>query len=487
MKMRKAVISDLAKIIILSSVMLSLLSPFGLASTISSEFSCSVTNGVTTHYTYLKTPGLLESGYTKGLKTGSLSYYNGSKDSNSKAILNDTLYYFDGRSDISNPYDSNASVTHYLGVDFSGDDKKEARGISHFYAQGFYADYRGLSATKDFWFNTRKSYLTNVIYATANAKMDLGGTYDLTYQATAKNAYFVFHDASGLSNKTGMRRIDWEQEGLIKGTDVAVTNNLQGSFKSRAGPEDWLPCNCLSGLIPDVEPIQSALDLWPSPEAKSILQPVDLKLEPCPTNGPCYHKQIDDWQSFGGILYLSPLSGSASVAIPMTPAAVSSPAASAPTSAAAVESPITLNDVRNLPQVQIESYYKSDDPNLSPNTTLTYTIKVRNLAKTDAKEVVLVHKLADGESYIGGSAKINGVGNNEPRIEGSSLIWPLGILAPNTGPIAGSNTLETVTLQANITDPTTPGYSQTYATYVMDGILKNTISVNSSKPTHTVS
>jgi uncharacterized repeat protein (TIGR01451 family) len=270
--------------------------------------------------------------------------------------------------------------------------------------------------------------------------MNLGGDYGLTYHATADNAYFVFNDATGFSNKTGMKRIDWEQEGLLKGKNIDVTNNLFGAFKPRAGAEDWLPCTCLSGLIPPIEPIDSKLDLWPSQEAKLVLQPPDLKLEKeCP-NGNC-----------GAFLYLNPSSGAGTGLL-------------------------TYKNLQNLPQVQVESNYKKVADGI-----VKFTINVRNLGSVDVANVVLVHELSSGTSYVSGSATMDHM-PQEPINSNGSLAWKVGDLKAVPGPEG----VKTIVFQVNVDNNSDPGQSTAYATYRIGSELKNTTLVNSqTEPIHT--
>ena len=79
--------------------------------------------------------------------------------------------------------------------------------------------------------------------------MDMGGSYLMDYNIKeAENAYFVFNDASGFSNKTGSRRIDFEQEGLIKG-DISNTQNylaIEGEFTPRSNLSTKIGCHAFA-------------------------------------------------------------------------------------------------------------------------------------------------------------------------------------------------------------------------------------------------
>ena len=439
MEISRALMADLAKTFILPMVLVCFLSSLVLATTINSQFSCSNTNAETTYYYELRSPGLGESGYTKGLNAGSEEYYKGDK-----AILDSTMSYYDGRVDPQHTSsDRNASVTSTLNVDFSGN-PKTSKGISEFDAQGFYTDNRAVSAWKDFWFNSQSSYPTNNISVQATAAMNLKGVYNVQYHGVADNAYFVFSDTAGLSNKTGARRIDWEQEGLLKGKNLDVTNNLVASnfFYPRAGAEDWLPCTCLSGMIPLVEPKGGD---WPSWQAYAVLQPQDLKLEKeCP-NGNC-----------GALLYLNYANGAG----PLSPYYASG---------AGALSPLTW---QNLPPVQVESFFKVPD-----RTKVEYTINVRNIGTDDVNDVIIVDKLANDTTYVGGSATID-YAPQEPIIQRvnnvQQLTLKLGDLLGVTGP-SGVKTIR-FAVDASQGDPATLGTDNTaYAAYRIGTNPKDTL------------
>jgi len=391
---------DVGKVLILFSVLFSLLSSTVLATDIDSTFSCHNVHAQTTFYSYLKSPGLDESQYSRGLKTGTLDYYNGDK-----ADLTDKLVYYDG----TNPdplADHNASVNHTLTVDFSGKNNT-SRGVSQFYAQGFYTNNRVVSASKKFWFNNQTYYQTNNISARATGKMSLKGTYDLKYTASANNAFFTFNDATGFINKTGARKTDWEQEGLLKGDKLSVTNNLRvsGPFIPRAGG-DWLPCTCLSTdpmNLPD-------LGAWPSPEAFSILQPINSMLLPPNCNGASC-RGVKNWRSAGSLLYLD------------TPSGVVEGMQSSATSL-----------------VQAISSWKPDDVD---NSIADYTIEVSNMGNIVANNVVLALKLSDNLTYIGGSASIDSISQDPYRpYNNNSLFWYIGDIS------VGSDQAKTLKLQA---------------------------------------
>ena len=123
------------------------------------------------------------------------------------------------------------------------------------------------------------SYPSNYIHVNAKSKVDLGGQFKLNYNAYAKGTYFVFNDVLGWSNKTGSRRTEDEQEGLLKG-NIYVQNNLKfDNLIATPQPSDWLPCLCPSGNLPPF----SQGSVWPSTEAISVLLPNQL----LPNNPAC--------------------------------------------------------------------------------------------------------------------------------------------------------------------------------------------------------
>lgn len=424
MNISKAWGAHLAKALILSLVLSILFSSLVSAVTITSNFSCTNTNAETTFYSYLKSPGLDESSYTSGLRTGTLNYYKGHK-----AVLTDTLTYQDGINPVSSLEAHNASVSHKLKVAFSGDNNT-SKGVSQFYAQGFYNDNHVVSASKKFWYNSQINYPTNIINADATANMDIGlGSYDLKYDASAKNAYFVFNDVTGYSNKTGARRTNWEQEGLLKGEQITLKNYLKATspYKPRAGgDDDWLPCTCLSGSMPLIEP---KYGVWPSSGVYTVLQPIDLMLQrPDCSKGVC-GREVKNWRGAGSLLYLD-----------------------TPSDMEALQTSTT-------PLVQVESSWVPNDAN---KAIADFTIKVSNLGNIEADSVVLVLKITDGLNYIGGSATINDVPQEPYRpYNNGSLFWNIGNLLA----VAGPDGVKTIKLQATIRGNANPGDSEAYVTY----------------------
>jgi len=245
--------------------------------TLISEFNCKNENATLTFYNRLRDPNLQESGYTQGLKTGSINYLvNGSMK-----FSDNVTYYYGRTNDEGKLIDyENASVNHEQKVEFRGE-----KGISEFYGEGFFKNKRAISAWKKIRYDDfsgirgpglGQSYLSPNISVTASVDMNRrpGLKYNFNYHAIVDEGVLDFRDSTGWTNKSGSRKIDWEQTGLVKGKKLDITNNL-ADFDLRApaaGSFDWLPCTC-SGTIPPIEGLDSG---WPSDGTKLTLQPMML-------------------------------------------------------------------------------------------------------------------------------------------------------------------------------------------------------------------
>lgn len=252
-----------------------------------------------THYSYLKEPGVEKSGYTLGYKLGSFSYLE-----NGTIAFSDDITYYDGQYDGDHSeVDSNRNrtVENHQRLYFDG-----TKGISEIYAKGFYPSNRALSAWKkvrydDISYNFTKrlkeererivylgsiskdhrvepsrsveyvngsynlyrdgrSYLSNKINVEADVTMGPApgaeGEYYFDYKADVTNGVVEIKDATGWTNETPSKRIDWERDALMTG-NVTVTNKLEARgllFPAAPGCNDWLPC-CFSGTNPPIENI----------------------------------------------------------------------------------------------------------------------------------------------------------------------------------------------------------------------------------------
>lgn len=205
-------------------------------------------NSTMSHDSHLNEPRLLENGFTLGYQTGSFNYLrNGNFD------FKDTIVYDDGY----NNYFVKSSVYHNMTVSFRGE-----KGISEFYANGFYPNNRAISAKKKIryddlsysfaddgicgFYNLGESRKSNLICVNAEAVMgpskDRDLVYDFAYNATVESGVLETWDIMGWTNRTGARRIDWEQTALMNG-NITVENNLFATDLSNiSGGYDWLPC-----------------------------------------------------------------------------------------------------------------------------------------------------------------------------------------------------------------------------------------------------
>ncbi|GEM_PF-1171595 len=280
------------------------------STTITCTFNCTSNDNdsTMTHYSYLKEPRLEENGYTEGYKAGSLNHL---VEGNIK--FTDKIEYYDGQE-----VSPNSTLKHNQTVDFNG-----KKGISEFYAKGFFPNNRAISAFKKIRYDDinvsryndkpsdllysrknplylgrsnrtnlttpystnrycevpdpnetsssirdkpsqyryklgEKSYYSNTIVVNADVKIGpeigRGFDYDFQYDATVTNGVIEIRDATGWTNRTGARRIDWEQDALMKG-NISMENDLnaKGLFVPAAGINDeWLPC-CFDGSHPPVE------------------------------------------------------------------------------------------------------------------------------------------------------------------------------------------------------------------------------------------
>jgi hypothetical protein len=280
-------ILSIIKIFVLLFTLSACLCPPAPAPEMHSEFSCNNKDATTTYYSYLKEPKLQESGYARGMKTGSFNYFK-----NGDVVLKDEMFYYDGLVDPRHPAgtDRNSTVDHYLDVDFIGEN-----GISEYYAKGFFPSNRAISAFKKIWYidDINKNWQLGGIYNSnrinVEAKAEMGAnrsdSFVFKYHARVNNGILEAKDATGWTNKTGARRLDWEQEALMKGKVLDVTNNLRlakGKVPYAQPIEEWMPCIFCS-LVPPIEPIENE---WPSKNVKTLLND-----EPC-ESGDCRPKSL---------------------------------------------------------------------------------------------------------------------------------------------------------------------------------------------------
>jgi hypothetical protein len=251
------------------------------------EFKCEGSDGATmSSYSYFKESSLQESGYTRGLKAGSFNYLENSKYLSFSEKIK--YKYSNGTAK------GNSSYNHNMVLDFVGD-----RGISEFYGKEFFKNNRAISAWKKIryekidpsYIGLGRSNMAKEIFVRGVLTMDTtpGAGYDLKYNANVKEGVIETWDASGWSNRTGARRIDWEHTSLMHGS-VSVVNNLRerAPLVAHAGEEDWLPC-CYTGTSPAIEPIYSP---WPTMRVVKTLEadrilPQRYCGQGCYANGTC--------------------------------------------------------------------------------------------------------------------------------------------------------------------------------------------------------
>jgi uncharacterized repeat protein (TIGR01451 family) len=244
------------------------------ASTIHSNFTVNNKDSTMMFYSYLKEPRVEESGYERGYKAGSLNYL---VDGNIN--FKDDLTYYDGKVDAAHRnetwIDRNATLRHTQSVEFDG-----RKGISEFYAKGFFPSNRAVSAWKKIRYDELGGYLLgpSAMSSKINVKADVGmgpakvtgmqSDYDFTYHADVEDGALEIWDATGWTNETGARRVDWEQTAFMKGRILNVTNNLQVEdlfFPGGGAGIDWLPCV--------VSTIAPSYNNWPSAATYAVLTP----------------------------------------------------------------------------------------------------------------------------------------------------------------------------------------------------------------------
>ena len=256
-------------------------------STVKFEFTCTGQDSTMMSYCYMKEPSLQDSGYTRGLKTGSFNYLDGGS-----MYVKENLMQSYGNGTIN----KSSSVQHYLDVNFNG-----TKGISEFYGKGFFQNNRAISAWKKIRYENLSRYeyipLQNggngydyaslgpsrtakkfVVDASVNMVTGSGTeTYIFDYKAKATDSVIETWDATGWSNRTGMGRIDFEHTSLMSGEQLEITNILKDNapYTTEASPtEDWLSC-CIGGSVPPYVPLVENEELsgWPNDGVWNTLKP----------------------------------------------------------------------------------------------------------------------------------------------------------------------------------------------------------------------
>lgn len=297
------------RICIILIAMAAMLCSNSTAVTVKCSFSCESTDNDSTmmHYSYLKEPTLQENGYTLGYKTGSINYL-----ANGNISFIDFIEYDDGQnvSDIDEEYGGlKSSVYRFQNVSFEGE-----KGISEFYGKGFFPSNKAISAWKKVRYddltynmsrgilylsgssriagsqgsdhvagsyNLGKSYNSSSIHSTAEVGMGpkkrLGSDYVFKYSANVENAVVETWDATGWTNRTGSRRIEWEETALMKG-NLKINNTLIAEdlfFPAGDLEGDWLPC-CIVGYPSAPKYCNGSSMGWPNGYTEAVLAPKQI-------------------------------------------------------------------------------------------------------------------------------------------------------------------------------------------------------------------
>lgn len=188
-------------------------------------------NSTMTHESRLMESRLEDNGNILGYQAGSFNYLQ-----NGRIKFGDLIVYQEGN----NKYQSGSLIFHNMTVFFEGD-----RGMSDFFAKDFFPDSSALFSRKairfeEFRENFAQSLNNNFnnlgdnnsakqIRINANVLMGLSKEknigYDFTYNATVAKGVIETWDIMSWTNKTGARRIEWEQTALIKG-NITIKNNI---------------------------------------------------------------------------------------------------------------------------------------------------------------------------------------------------------------------------------------------------------------------
>jgi hypothetical protein len=233
--------------IIILAILITLIMP-ATSTTVMYTFKCKSNdaNSTMTHDSRLKEFEIEANGCALGYKAGSFDYLQ-----KGKIEFEDLIEYHEDY----NEAKSDSIVFHNMTVFFDGE-----KGISEFYAGGFFPNNRLISSNNAIRFEySRKSILHNsnnnlrnnyssrkirlkaeVVMSQAR-KRDVG--YDFSYNATVVNGIIETSDILGWTNITRSRRIDWEQTALMRGNITLVNNLLANDLSNIACGRDWLSCD----------------------------------------------------------------------------------------------------------------------------------------------------------------------------------------------------------------------------------------------------
>ena len=239
--------------------------------TVNFEYTCNGEGATASTYSYFREPRIVESGFERGMKSGSFNYLEKGKVDLSEKII---YYYGNGTNK------SNSTVDHTLKVDFDGE-----RAISEFFGRGFFGNNRYLSAWKKIRYEETpnlkmgkkpwENRTSRQIHVDAKTHMDTNDTinerYRFDYSADIEDGVIETKDAVGWTNRSGARKFDIEHYSLTRGDVLNVTNVLEESepWEVAAGPlGEWLPC-CFSGTVPLIDQNSTG---WPSQRVIATLE-----------------------------------------------------------------------------------------------------------------------------------------------------------------------------------------------------------------------
>ncbi len=152
------------------------------------------------------------------------------------------------------PYISNATIGHTSKVDFEGDIYK----FSDFLVREHFRNNSWISAWEVRKYEesptmkvdglnlvVRPLNYIDVDESAAMASSINESSYAFNYNAMIKNGVIETKDATGWTNRTRIKKYDWENEARTSGNEINITNVLYDSEEliTASGPEgEWLPC-----------------------------------------------------------------------------------------------------------------------------------------------------------------------------------------------------------------------------------------------------
>jgi hypothetical protein len=212
------------------------------STTLAYNFKCKSNDANSTmmHESRFRESRLEDGRNTLGYLAGSFNYLQ-----KGKIEFKENIGYQEGHNEVN----SDSLVLNNMDVFFEGE-----KGISEFYAKGFFPDGRALdskSAIRFEYFSSNISrtdinYSANKFQVNADAimgfigKSDVG--YDFSYNATVANGVVDTRNTMGWTNETFAKRIDWEQTALMKGNITVDNRFLASNLFDLPCSTSWLPC-----------------------------------------------------------------------------------------------------------------------------------------------------------------------------------------------------------------------------------------------------